>query len=107
MGASDELKSALEKNPSLLNASEGLIKNANLSEGDYEILTKTLQTEEGKKKVLEGSKKRSWFVNPFDAPSWVIWISTIPALLLSILLYLDQNITVRLVNNAQYKLKKG
>ena len=34
-------------------------------------------------------------------------MSIIPALLLSILLYLDQNITVRLVNHPQYKLKKG
>lgn len=37
----------------------------------------------------------------------MIGLSIIPAILLSILLFLDQNITVRLVNHAQYKLKKG
>ena len=37
----------------------------------------------------------------------MILLTIIPAILLSILLYLDQNITVRLVNHNQYKLKKG
>lgn len=50
---------------------------------------------------------RAWFVNPLDAPTWVWAASAIPALLVSILLYLDQNITVRLVNNAENKLEKG
>jgi len=50
---------------------------------------------------------RSWFVNPFEAPTWVWAASTVPALLVSILLYLDQNITVRLVNDKQNKLQKG
>lgn len=50
---------------------------------------------------------RSWLVNPLDAPTWVWGASAIPAVLVTILLYLDQNITVRLVNNAEYKLEKG
>jgi len=50
---------------------------------------------------------RSWFVNPMDAPTWVWGASALPAALASILLYLDQNITVRLVNNPANKLKKG
>jgi hypothetical protein len=50
---------------------------------------------------------RSWFVNPLDAPSWVWGAAALPAALVSILLYLDQNITVRLVNNPANKLKKG
>lgn len=50
---------------------------------------------------------RSWLVNPFEAPQWVWAASILPAILVSILLYLDQNITVRLVNNGEYKLKKG
>ncbi len=50
---------------------------------------------------------RSWLVNPLDAPTWVWAASTLPAILVSILLYLDQNITVRLVNNPEYKLRKG
>ena len=50
---------------------------------------------------------RGWFVNPLDAPRWVWGASALPALLVSILLYLDQNISVRLVNNPENKLKKG
>lgn len=51
--------------------------------------------------------EREWFVNPFDAPLWVQGASFVPAVLVSILLYLDQNITVRLVNNPDHNLKKG
>lgn len=50
---------------------------------------------------------RAWLVNPFEAPKWVWVASFLPAVLVSILLYLDQNITVRLVNNPDYNLKKG
>ncbi len=50
---------------------------------------------------------RSWIVNPLEAPSWVWWSASLPALLFSILVYLDQNITVRLVNNGRFNLKKG
>lgn len=50
---------------------------------------------------------RGWLVNPLDAPRWVWGASIVPAILVSILLYLDQNITVRLVNASEYKLEKG
>lgn len=50
---------------------------------------------------------RPWLVNPLEAPKWVWGAAALPALLVSILLYLDQNITVRLVNNPDYNLKKG
>ena len=50
---------------------------------------------------------RAWLVNPFEAPVWVWFASLGPALLAAVLIYLDQNITVRLVNSPQYKLKKG
>jgi hypothetical protein len=50
---------------------------------------------------------RAWFVNPMEAPVWVWGASIGPAILVSLLVYLDQNITVRLVNNPDYKLKKG
>ena len=43
---------------------------------------------------------RSWLVNPLDAPMWVWFASAVPAALVSILLYLDQNITVRLVRRS-------
>ena len=50
---------------------------------------------------------RPWLVDLFEAPLWVRFASLGPALLAALLLYLDQNITVRLVNSPQYKLKKG
>lgn len=50
---------------------------------------------------------RPWLVDPFEAPVW-FWFASIPiAVLSSVLLYLDQNITVRLVNSPQHRLKKG
>ena len=57
--------------------------------------------------TVQTTSGRPWLVNPLDAPQWVWAASAIPAVLVSILLYLDQNITVRLVNNAEYKLTKG
>ena len=50
---------------------------------------------------------RPWLVPFLDAPSWVIWLSIIPALLCSVLVYLDQNITARLVNSSDNNLQKG
>lgn len=50
---------------------------------------------------------RSWLVNPLDAPAWVIAASILPALLLTILIWTNQNITARLANSPDYKLKKG
>lgn len=50
---------------------------------------------------------RPWLVDPTDAPVW-FWFASIPiAGLASVLLYLDQNITVRLVNSPQHRLEKG
>jgi hypothetical protein len=42
-----------------------------------------------------------------DLPIWARWASFLPALMATVLLFLDQNITVRLVNNPRYKMKKG
>lgn len=50
---------------------------------------------------------RPWLVDIFTAPKWVWFAAAGPALLVSILVYLDQNITVRLVNSPQNKLTKG
>lgn len=50
---------------------------------------------------------RPWLVDIFGIPVWAIFASAGPALLAVILLFLDQNITTRLVNAAQNKLKKG
>lgn len=50
---------------------------------------------------------RPWFVDLFAVPSWVIFASIGPAIMATILLFLDQNITTRLVNARGNKLTKG
>ncbi len=50
---------------------------------------------------------RSWLVDIFSLPVWAIFASAGPALMATILLFLDQNITTRLVNARSHKLRKG
>ena len=50
---------------------------------------------------------RPWLVPLFEVPTWVILGSSVPALMATILLFLDQNITTRLVNAPGHKLEKG
>jgi mannitol/fructose-specific phosphotransferase system IIA component (Ntr-type) len=57
--------------------------------------------------TISTTSGRAWFVNPFEAPTWVWGAAAGPALVVTILLYLDQNITVRLVNSPDNRLKKG
>lgn len=57
--------------------------------------------------VFATTSGRAWLVNPLEAPKWVWVASMVPAFLVSILLFLDQNITVRLVNSPEHRLKKG
>jgi hypothetical protein len=50
---------------------------------------------------------RPWLVELGALPTWAIFASAGPALMATILLFLDQNITTRLVNAPDNKLKKG
>jgi len=50
---------------------------------------------------------RPWMIPIWDLPVWARWGAFLPALMATVLLFLDQNITVRLVNNPQYKMEKG
>lgn len=50
---------------------------------------------------------RPWLVDPFAAPTWVWAAAALPAAFVAILVYLDQNITARLVNNPDNRLKRG
>lgn len=50
---------------------------------------------------------RPWLIPIMDLPVWARWGAFLPALMATVLLFLDQNITVRLVNNPQYKMDKG
>jgi mannitol/fructose-specific phosphotransferase system IIA component (Ntr-type) len=50
---------------------------------------------------------RAWLIPLTATPTWV-WIAAAgPALLATLLIYLDQNITARLVNNRDHMLHKG
>lgn len=57
--------------------------------------------------VFGTTSGRPWLVPFLDAPHWLIWGTIAPGLLSSVLVFLDQNITVRLVNSPDNRLKKG
>lgn len=50
---------------------------------------------------------RPWMVDIASAPTWLKWGAAGPALVFAVLIYLDQNITARLVNSPDHKLQKG
>ncbi|XP_045178747.2 electrogenic sodium bicarbonate cotransporter 1-like [Mercenaria mercenaria] len=52
---------------------------------------------------------RSWFINPISDknPWWVILVSALPAILETILIFMDQQITAVIVNRKENQLKKG
>ena len=85
--------------------------SANLDLGGKEI---QIGTPEGVALKVAGvpqkfgpSIEREWLVDMFSVPVWVWFASIIPALMATILLYLDQNITTRLVNSPGNRLQKG
>lgn len=55
---------------------------------------------------LEPTSGRPWLVPLTAAPMWLWFASAIPALLVTILLFLDQNITLRIINAPSHHLKK-
>ncbi|TSS35881.1 Sodium-driven chloride bicarbonate exchanger [Bagarius yarrelli] len=51
---------------------------------------------------------RGWIISPLGPnPWWTILISFIPALLCTILIFMDQQITAVIINRKEHKLKKG
>lgn len=50
---------------------------------------------------------RPWLVDFGSVPMWARFAAIGPALLATVLIYLTQNITARLINNPQNKLQKG
>ncbi|NXL38630.1 S4A4 protein, partial [Glaucidium brasilianum] len=51
---------------------------------------------------------RGWIVFPFGAnPWWICLVSLVPAVLVTILIFMDQQITAVILNRREYKLKKG
>ena len=57
--------------------------------------------------VFSGTKDRPWIVPFWSVPLWVPFAAIGPAILVTVLVYLDQNITARLVNSSDHNLKKG
>lgn len=52
------------------------------------------------------SPNRGWFVAPLAGnPWWVYLAAAIPALLVTILIFMDQQITAVIVNRKEHKLK--
>ncbi len=56
---------------------------------------------------LGTTTSRPWVVDLMAAPSWVWFAAIGPAILAVVLLFLDQNITTRLVNAKHHRLRKG
>lgn len=50
---------------------------------------------------------RGWIISPFKNPVWSWIMAILPALLGTILIFMDQQITAVIVNRKENKLKKG
>ncbi|KAK3586799.1 hypothetical protein CHS0354_002538 [Potamilus streckersoni] len=58
--------------------------------------------------LVPTNPKRGWIVNPVNEnPWWLAIAAIIPAILASILIFMDQQITAVIVNRKENKLKKG
>ncbi|MBN3292657.1 B3A4 protein, partial [Polypterus senegalus] len=58
--------------------------------------------------MMPTNPTRQWYVSPFKMnPWWLTLVSAIPAILLTILVFMDQQITAVILNRKELKLKKG
>ncbi|KAJ8000372.1 hypothetical protein DPEC_G00204140 [Dallia pectoralis] len=54
------------------------------------------------------SKNRGWLISPLGInPWWTMLVAALPALLCTILIFMDQQITAVIINRKEHKLKKG
>ncbi|XP_061598115.1 sodium bicarbonate cotransporter 3-like isoform X7 [Cololabis saira] len=54
------------------------------------------------------SKHRGWLMDPLGGnPWWTLLVAALPALLCTILIFMDQQITAVIINRKEHKLKKG
>lgn len=56
---------------------------------------------------VQPTSRTSWLINPFVLETRYVLLAMIPAALATVLVFLDQNITARLVNSPDHKLQKG
>ncbi|MCA9241473.1 MAG: PTS sugar transporter subunit IIA, partial [Planctomycetales bacterium] len=70
----------------------------------HEVFLDSLQAPEGGFGTTNG---RDWLVDLWAAPGWVRWAAAGPGLLIAVLIFLVQNITARLVNSPDHKLRHG
>jgi len=68
-----------------------------------EVAVDTLQAPS----TIQTSTGRAWLVDPFETPVWARWAALGPAVLATLLVYLTQNITGRLINSPDHKLRKA
>ena len=57
--------------------------------------------------VFGTTNGRPWAVDLLAAPVWVRFAAIGPAMLVTVLVYLDQNITARIINSPDHRLHKG
>ncbi|MCH7988859.1 MAG: PTS sugar transporter subunit IIA, partial [Planctomycetes bacterium] len=57
--------------------------------------------------VFGTTSGRPWSVDLLNTPVWVRFAAAGPALLVTVLVFLDQNITARIVNSPDHRLHKG
>lgn len=52
------------------------------------------------------SKHRGWLIDPLgENPWWTLLVAALPALLCTILIFMDQQITAVIINRKEHKLK--
>lgn len=68
-----------------------------------EVMTPTLKAPD----TIQTTIVRTWLVDPLAVPWWVRIAAIGPALLAAVLVFLTQNITARLINSPDHKLRKG
>jgi hypothetical protein len=57
--------------------------------------------------TFDTTSGRPWQINLFALPIWVVFAAVVPAMLATVLVFLDQNITARLINSPNHNLHKG
>jgi hypothetical protein len=57
--------------------------------------------------VFGTTNGRGWTVDLFSLPTWARFAAAGPAILVTVLVFLDQNITARIVNSPDHRLHKG